>query len=247
MPRLKKAGAFYSLVFSEKEAIEAGIESEKEFELNKARKGVWVLIDKTALIDSAESAIELKLIELIKSLPLSKRVQGVFEKELNEEELKVFQKLLIEKKVFEFKLNDKYRKAVYKLPEEINEIKEKLSSKDSDGKEKKKTQTVSVDYKILSGDAEARIFSSEHEKEFKEHELKGLKCFDGSYCVIKNDLLNEVSPKIIDYMKSKGNSSLGDISKDLNIPEPLIRIACEFLKEDGMLLEKRKGLIKFIS
>jgi hypothetical protein len=237
MPKLKKTGGFYSLLFSEKEVLELGLEANIDYELNKAKDGVWVLINLNKLNNNS-NPIELKILELLSKTDLKERVQGVFELKLNEEEKKVFQKLLKEKKVFEFKLNEKYRKSIYKLPQEINEIKQKIGSKESKSEEK--------NYLILLSDSQAKMFSMKNEKELKEGNIRGLKSFDGSYCIIKSNYFEKISPKIIEFMKKNKESELTLISKELNMPEDLIKVICEFLKEDGMLLEKRKGIYKFI-
>jgi NADH pyrophosphatase NudC (nudix superfamily) len=238
MLKLKKTGGFYSLLFSEKEALELGLEANTDYELNKAKDGIWVLINSNK-ISIKSNSVELKIIQLLSETDLKERVQGVFESKLNEEEKKVFKKMLEEKKVFEFKLNEKYRKAIYKLPEEINQIKQKISSKETE-------KSAEKNYLILSNENQAKIFSMKNEKELKEGMLRGLKCFDGTYCIIKNNYFEKISPKIIEFLKKNKETTVPLISKELNMPEDLIKVICEFLKEDGMLLEKRKGIYKFI-
>ncbi len=77
--------------------------------------------------------------------------------------------------------------------------------------------------------------------------IKGLKTFDGEYLLVRVDALTKNRQKFLDYVKSKKMTSLDNAAKDLNMPKHLIRVIAEFFKEDGDLVEKRKGLYQIIS
>jgi hypothetical protein len=250
MPRLKKQGSFYSLIFSQKDALDHGLAEGQEYELFNATGGIWVLVAKE--IEGKENQTpERKVLKLISSLPLKERVFGVFEKKLNKDELNALKKLIAEKKVIEFKLSDKYKKHVYKTKEEIyGEGKGKTGGKEKQihGKqEPKNSSKEKQEFFIFSNDAQAQKFSSMNYKALKEGEVKGMKCFDGSSCFIKSDLFDSVSEKITLFMDSRDKATLEEISKELKIDKNLIKVAIEFLKEDGLVLEKKKNLFKLIN
>ncbi|MFH1587871.1 MAG: hypothetical protein ABIA76_00855 [Candidatus Diapherotrites archaeon] len=268
MPRLKKQGAFYSLVFSEKEAVDNELIEGTEFELFNATQGIWVLKakeEKGKEKQSPEQVAEEKVLELIEFLPLKERVFGVFESKLNENELIALKKLIAEEKVLEFKLSDKYKKSIYKLRNEVRgkeirktEPKEKERQKEEKSgikrTEAKKGQDecssfsneLNSKFVIFSDDMSAKKFSQLNEKDLKDGSLKGMKCFDGSSCFIANELFRPVSVKITDFLDSIDKATLDEISKGLNTDKNLIRVAMEFLKEEGTILEKKKDLFRLI-
>ena len=52
---------------------------------------------------------------------------------------------------------------------------------------------------------------------------------------------------VLNSFEKKHETTLIELTKEINVSEELVRIVCEFLKEDGELLEKTKGQYTYIS
>lgn len=262
----------FALVLSEREFNEQGFDPNREYEVLKAKDGLWVLVDKRPLkaaaapspAESEQAALEGKLAALIRSKSLSERVEGKFEKQLADKELAGFQRMLKEQKAVLFKLPG-YSKGVYKLPDELEAPKKKedapatppsaaaqaspASPVESLVVEKKPEEyTLAKDgFQIIRSEFEARTVSEGLREQIKNGLIKGLKTFDGDYLLVRVDALMRHRHKFLDYVKSKKMTSLDNAAKDLNMPKHLIRVIAEFFKEDGDLVEKRKGLYQIVT
>ncbi|MGI6589770.1 MAG: hypothetical protein ACOX1V_03870 [Candidatus Iainarchaeum sp.] len=230
----------------------------KEYELIPNQKGVFLLIEKQELakkegkevcvsVPHHEDLINLleeekqQVIGLIKKEKLSELVEGRLEERLNEKQKKALSELLKEGVVFVFKLNESYKKGVYKLREE---------TKNSGVKESKNFNAIeknSEDYNleqdgflVAKNLGKARALSCEYEGQIKEGMLKGISTFDKNYYLIETDLLEEGIIKILNAFKEKKPLTLEEIAKSINYSKTLTKIICEFLKEEGELIEKRK-------
>ncbi|MFA5361076.1 MAG: hypothetical protein WC290_01360, partial [archaeon] len=99
---------------------------------------------------------------------------------------------------------------------------------------------------IAKNTDKARALSFEYEGQIKEGMLKGIRTFDGNYYLIETDLLEEGLVKIINMFREKKSLTLEETSKLINYSKTLTKIICEFLKEEGELLEKRKDQYSYI-
>lgn len=196
----------------------------------------------TPVASSEFFEIDSKIFGLLKAKTLSERVEGNFEKLLSKEETSRLNELVKEGKVLAFKLNESYKKAVYKLPEFKKES-EAISAKD------KLIEEYSLEqdgFLIAKNEERAKRLSQELSERIKNGEIKGIKSFDGNYYIVENALLEKYRAKTIGAFKEKKSLYLSEVSKILGISRTLAKIACDFLKEDGELLEKKKDLYQYI-
>ncbi|MDO8625731.1 MAG: hypothetical protein Q7R47_06625, partial [Candidatus Diapherotrites archaeon] len=56
----------------------------------------------------------------------------------------------------------------------------------------------------------------------------------------------EYSAKILDFFRSHATATVDEVGSALKVSGWLVRVACEFLKDDSLLIEKKKGLFKVI-
>ena len=252
MVEVLRKGKETVLGFSEKEAMEIGLDQAKEYELSKAKQGIWVLSEgKEKTLGSAEKKKEAqqdkqpdegeqKIIGHLKKLSLSERVEGIFEKRLSGEELTKFREMLSENKVQKFKLNETYKKAVYQLPE--------TQPQSFDNTEKPIDEyTLEKDgFLVVKNETRAKTLSEELKDRIKEGEIRGTRSFTGEFFIIKSDLLEKSIDKILSAMKQDKQSYLSGISKKTGLTKTLVAIALEFLKEEGQVLEKRKEFYQYI-
>jgi hypothetical protein len=240
MAELKKEKEKIFLELNEREAKELEVKG-KFFELNKIKDNIIVLIEtkkEINLFDSKQKKEDEKIFSLLsqrgkKSLKM--KVEGQFEKYLSEKELKRFNELLKEGIIEKFKLNEKYKKAIYRIAQK----KEKKFDFNSS------TKTIEArGFQVLTPE-QAKDFSAKFEKEIKEEKIKGIKGFDGYFYVIYSDLLEEMKPKILVQLKH-GRISLNELKEKSMLPIELIKAVTEFLKEEGEIIEKRKGIYELI-
>ena len=99
---------------------------------------------------------------------------------------------------------------------------------------------------ILRNEFKARKMSQDLSQQIKNGEIKGIKGFDGMYYIIQMNLLEELSPKLVSVLSKKKETDLEALSKELNLNKDLVKIVCEFLKEDGEVIEKRKGFYRYV-
>ncbi len=273
--------AFIELSIEEFQKIKS---ENAEFEIAKAKEGLFILIekngigksetgknnpvqseigknpaekadepDKTAeILENAKALekenakffeIDAKILGLLKVKGLSERVEGNFEKLLNKEELERLKELVKEGKVIPFKLNESYKKAVYKLPEPKRKESESIEAKD------KAIEEYSMEndgFLIVKNEERAKRISQDFSEKIKAGEIKGIKSFDGNYYIIENSLIEKYRGRVIKEAKEKKSISLNEISSALGVSKTLSRILCEFLKEDGELIEKKRELFQYI-
>ena len=96
-------------------------------------------------------------------------------------------------------------------------------------------------FALIKSITTANKFTKEFYSKFKNNEIKGQKSFDGNFYVIDVYLYNNIRKQILSSGLDK-NFSIEDLSKKLNKEIDLLKIAIEFLKEEGVIIEKRKNI-----
>ncbi|MCR4335972.1 MAG: hypothetical protein NUV57_05575 [archaeon] len=238
MVKIQDKGEKFILSFSDEETKNLKLKSNIDYELTKAKDGLWVLIEgnENNIIDDTEQ----KIIGLLKKLSLSERVEGAFEKNLNPEGLAKFNQLIKDGKIEKFKLNESYKKAVYQLPEQ--------EEKSYDNNEKEiQDYTLEKDgFLVVKNEQRAKALSNELQEQIKEGKIKGTRAFTGEFYIIESELLNSAEQKALKELKSQKNSDLNNLSKNTKLTNTLLRIALEFLKEEGQVIEKKKDHYQYI-
>lgn len=245
MAKIVSKGNEFSIALSDSEAREFAADSSKEYEIRKVKNGIWIMLEKEKGKEEIKLAdlIEKKLIEMLAKKPLSDRVEGKFEKFLSMAEQKKLNELLKEGRVVKFRLGEKYRKAVYKLKEHISGERKEANSA-GPAKEENISEQPSDDiqkngFAFFSNEFAAKEFSNSHYDDMKSKNIMGMKSFDGNFYFVKKYVYGEKSKVILGYLpKKKGVylSELGNLLKS----RMLARAICEFLKEEGLLIEKKK-------
>ncbi len=253
MPGIRKEKDRNFIEFTEKEAKELGLETNL-FELNKVKnilvltatekeKSIPAIKQENVLFDETKKEADEKIFELLSEkgkTALTKKVEGTFEQQLNEKELKRFNELLEQGIIEKFKLNESYKKAIYRIKKQ-----EKKENKEFDVNSEEKT-IESNGFEVMVNEGQAKNFCEQFSEEIKENKIKGIKGFDGYFYAIDIELMEKIKPKILFYLKNKKNVSLNELTEKTSLPTQLIRAVNEFLKEDGEIIEKRKGIYQLI-
>ncbi|MDO8428860.1 MAG: hypothetical protein Q7S92_06650 [Candidatus Diapherotrites archaeon] len=263
MPKLIEREGKYFFELSVQEFSELNLSVHLNYSFSKAQEGIWVL----AAEQPKENTQDLAIIHLLKQKDLKDRVEGKFEKFLNPDQTNRFQQLIVEKKIILFKLSTQYKHGIYKLPEEIEKpiTQPKLESKPINFQPKEihsasvvvipvsTPQNPSVilldqeGFQIIVNENAAKEFSQKNFERFKSGKIQGLKSFDGRYYVIKTELLTQVSDKILKSLKSVKKSTLADLSQQLNISPLLVKTVCQFLSEQGDIVEAKHETYQYVS
>jgi len=231
MVKLSKTGSGFALALSDKELKDLELDLEKDYEIVKARKGLYVLMDKKLFEQELVRKVDEKIIALLQNSKIQDRVEEKFEKFLNKIELLRFNELLKDGVVEKFKASEKYKKAVYKLKEPVQD---------------RKASSGIQRFITVRSEQQARELNDKHWRELKEGKMKGLKDFDNTYYLIDTELLGEKKQKILKILQACKSASIEELSSKLAIQPELVRGVCAFIKEDGEILEKKKGIYNYI-
>ena len=243
------------------------VKNHKELELIPNQEGVFLLIDKEVALkkEGAQVCVQVpehkeeireeveEVIGLVKHGKLSELVEGKFEEKLTPDQKEILKDLITKGKVFVFKLNESYKKGVYRVKEEGKDVRVKENvKKESENFLAEKKQypdyTLEVDGFIATlNNDRAKILSQEYRERIEAGELKGIRNFEGVYYLIENELLVFYSEKVLEKIKEKKEATLEGLAEEINISIELTKIVCEFVKEEGEILEKRKGKFIYIN
>lgn len=225
------------------------------------QEGVFLLIDTRVLEKNEGKQVVVKVpvleeekqqvLEIIKKSRLSDLVEGKLENILNDAQKKALIELLVSGKVFVFKLNETYKKGVYRIKDDEETTSAQRGKKDSENAlaPEKPIPEYNLDqdgFVIAHNSDKAKELSHIHEQSIKEGFLRGIKSFDGYYYLIEQKLLEHYMKKAILVLNQKEEQLADELAKNLEASQLLTKIICEFLKEDGELLEKKKGHYKYI-
>ena len=181
-----------------------------------------------------------------KNLPINNKVEGAFEKLLTENELKIFKELLDSKKIVSFKLSKKYKKGIYKVNDSFNKhdsstknSSNPITNNEPDFSEFDKNKWIILPNKF------GLAFSKLYKDQLECKDIIGLKSFDSNYYIIDSGLYQDIKNKILE-LSIKNDFEIKFIENKLSLHKDLVKIVLEILKEDGMIIEKRKGIYLFI-
>jgi hypothetical protein len=222
--------------------------------LIRVAEGVFLLLDQALSVEGQprnehEQELDKKILDKLVQSGLKERVEGRFERMLNEQERKRFEKLVAEGRVIKFKLSDKYKKAVYKLPEELNKSDNKSEQMHSEEEQAEATPLEVLEtqgYVIIDSEAEARRFSETMRAAVQSGEVRGVKSFDGKYYVISTELLERYAPKVLSVLSDQGPASVEQISAHIKTDSLLVKTVCELLRESGQVVEKRRNIYALV-
>lgn len=206
------------------------------------------LIQKSPSIKKEETKIKIKSILCDKDLSFKDKVEGNFEDLLKKEDLEIFKEMLKEKEIITFKQSDKYKKAIYVVNEDFkkpnieNKPKEVSSQKVID----ENSDLIIKDflkkkYAIIKTPIAADKFSKEFYMKFKNNEIKGQKSFDSYFYVIDLNVYEKTRELILKCNLQK-SFTLEELSTKINKEEELLKVTIEFLKEEGLIIEKKKNI-----
>ncbi|MEM3408029.1 MAG: hypothetical protein QW054_00290 [Candidatus Micrarchaeia archaeon] len=140
--------------------------------------------------------------------------------------------------------------------EQISQPKEqekqkKESKEKKEQKEFKKEETDPIKrlnkngYLVLQSEADAREISKLLEDKIQQNQVTGIRGFDKKYYLVKNSFVLKFQSKIKSVLKS-GPKQADKIAEALGIEEEAAIALLTVLREEGEIIEKRKGTFSLI-
>ena len=99
---------------------------------------------------------------------------------------------------------------------------------------------------VLDNEAQAKQLHSALEKSIKTGLVRGTRGFDKKYYIIHSSLYDSIAPRIIRCLEAKKESSFDEIVSSSNAAPQAVLAVLNLMKEDGDLLEKRRGLYALV-
>ncbi len=245
MAKLTKTNEKYEIELTEEEAKLLGFEKTRKMELIKAKNTIWIMTcpeeKENKETQQEDLEIEEKIITMLKTLPAREKMETWFEKKLNEKERKKFNEMLEQGKIIKFKTSQVFRKALYGLGKTDQK-------KQYENREKNPAEyTMEKDgFVIVKSEATAKQISEQNKDKIKEGKIRGIKSFTGEYYIIDGALLQESQKKILAELMKETKQNITSLSEKTKLTPTLVRIATEFLKEEGQIIEKKKDYYQYI-
>ena len=73
-----------------------------------------------------------------------------------------------------------------------------------------------------------------------------MKSFDGFFYILECALLARFEPGLLSFLKARKTAGLDAIGAELKVNKHLARALCEFEREDGNIIEKRRDLFQYV-
>lgn len=99
---------------------------------------------------------------------------------------------------------------------------------------------------VFKNSENAKILSVKLKEDIEGGKIRGIKGFDGFYYISENDLYLKHRGRVLDTIKAEKGILLEKIAEKTGISKMLAKIVCEFLKDEGELIEKRKDSFQAI-
>src|SRR3989344_5050963 len=218
MPKLTLQGKRLAGDFSEDELKSLELPLDREFELFKARKGIWVLVESTEAPKPIAPVDELeqKITGYLKKRLPTDLVEGKFEKTLSKEELEKFRQMLAGGKGEKFKTNPKYIKWLNRATPQKAVPRARALFENTE----KKPEDYSMDmdgFVVFKNEAQANHATPDLTEKIRRGEARGIRSFNGFFYAIDTSLLESTCTKIITSMQKQKKATLAELSGDTKI------------------------------
>lgn len=98
---------------------------------------------------------------------------------------------------------------------------------------------------VLASEADAKEISRLLSDKIERNKVTGIRGFDKKYYLVKNSFVLKFQSKVKSALKS-GPKSTKEIAESLDIPEQAAIALLTVLREEGELIEKRKGIFALV-
>ena len=95
---------------------------------------------------------------------------------------------------------------------------------------------------VIDTELEAKQLSNRLEKEIKSGDVVGVRGFDKKFYIVSTALYQSLAPKIENLLKNKDTITATEAAQTLNLEEPCAIAILQVMKEQGELIEKKRGV-----
>ena len=99
---------------------------------------------------------------------------------------------------------------------------------------------------VFKNSENAKILSVKLKEDIEGGKIQGIKGFDGFYYIAETNLYLKHRARVLDAIKAEKGILLEKVAEKAEISKMLAKIVCEFLKDEGELIEKRKDSFQAI-
>jgi biotin operon repressor len=100
-------------------------------------------------------------------------------------------------------------------------------------------------YMVVEYENEAKRVSQLLERKIKNGEIFGIRGFDKKFYILSRQFYSTFYPRIVKAIAGK-QSSASDIAESLKLSEPACIALLQMMKENGEIIEKRKGAYELV-
>jgi bifunctional DNA-binding transcriptional regulator/antitoxin component of YhaV-PrlF toxin-antitoxin module len=184
------------------------------------------------------SADDKKVLNKVRYTKHTERTLENINKKLDAAGEKKFDELLRAGVIFRYR---KYNKELYGISREYfrqMEEAEKAKAKPTVPQDPQIAVLEREGFLVLANENEARMLN-EKLKSFKK-KVHGIRGFDKRYYIVTDDSFSEVSRRLMLLLGR--DRALDELSKELKAKEGLCKAVIEILREEGTVIEKRRGV-----
>lgn len=107
-------------------------------------------------------------------------------------------------------------------------------------------QLDSQGFVVLSNEVDAKEASMWLESDVKAGRVLGIRGFDKKYYIVTRDFYDRLNKKLLKELSEKKEKSITEVSESLKIPlEACIAVLC-LMKEEGEVVERKRGLFTLV-
>jgi hypothetical protein len=99
---------------------------------------------------------------------------------------------------------------------------------------------------VLENEFEAKRLSEMFANDIRQGLIMGMRGFDKKFYILTSELSNSLTPKLLDVLR-KGEANLAELVHSSGAPEGAVQSVLLQLKEKGDLIEKKKGVYRFVA
>ncbi len=197
----------------------------------------------------AISPEELRLLRKLDEIKYEERIPARVQKLLSEGERKILDGMVKEGFVSIYRGKKYAQTGVYDIPGDVYGLLRKKEPVNPGPPEQVSEKTsLSWDehlgkygYVIVENEAEAKLVSERLEPEIKAGEIMGTRGFDKKYYIAQRKFYEVWNSRIRALLRARREATEGEVCGALRMSEVACRVALELMREEGEVIEKKKG------
>lgn len=260
--RLLKSGTDYALIIPRELIESAGISERNEMELIEVKPGVWMVMKGAEIIPPVKeekkeekkpgivlSPDELRILKKLDKIAYTERIPAQVNGLFSGVEKEVINSLL-KKEYLRIYKGGKYSKTgVYDIANDVYPLLRNPLAAIPTGPPEKTSENAKLGwrehldkygYLVIENEEEAKMISSALEEATRKGEILGVRGFDKKYYIASRPFYLAWNERITPLLRGT-EKTVEDAAKELKMSEIACKVALELMREEGEILEKRKG------